>query len=147
MPEDPEMMDNLDDTQSQDTSTVLDHVQWQEHIPEEYRGKGYWEPLKDKSLSDVLKTYGEAQSLIGSSVRLPQDDSPEAWGKVWNRLGRPDNAEQYQATISNLEGVEWDSSRINDFRSVAHQAGLTNKQVKTMFDWYGNEVQAQMNHA
>jgi len=146
MPEDPEMMDNLDDTQSQD-SAVLDHVQWQEHIPEEYRGKGYWEPLKDKSLSDVLKTYGEAQSLIGSSVRLPQDDSPEAWGKVWNRLGRPDNAEQYQATIGNLEGVEWDSSRINDFRSVAHQAGLTNKQVQTMFDWYGNEVQAQMNHA
>ena len=45
MPEDPGTLDNLDDTQST--------VNWQEHIPEEYRGKGYWEPLKDKSLSDV----------------------------------------------------------------------------------------------
>ena len=126
MPEDPGTLDNLDDTQST--------VNWQEHIPEEYRGKGYWEPLKDKNLSDVLKTYGEAQSLIGSSVRGPTDDDAESGNKFYAKMGRPETADKYEANMPSVEGVEWEDDQIGSFRKVAHDAGLNSRQVQKLYD-------------
>jgi len=137
MPEDPGTLDNLDDTQST--------VNWQEHIPEEYRGKGYWEPLKDKNLSDVLKTYGEAQSLIGSSVRVPTDDDAESWNKFYAKMGRPETADKYEANMPSVEGVEWEDDQIGSFRKVAHDAGLNSRQVQKLYDWYGQSIQDRVN--
>lgn len=110
--------------------------------------------LKDfKSVDDLAKSYVHANSMIGSSIRIPsQEASAEAKAEfykkltsvpgvmqfdeenldpVYNRLGRPESPDKYALQVP--EGV--DPNMYSSIKEVAHKAGLTNKQLQTIVEF------------
>src|SRR2546426_8039777 len=65
---------------------------------------------KEKSLETVkdvpslVKGFVEAQKMIGGSIRLPNDkmkpeEAEKAWGDIFTKLGRPENADKYDTKV------------------------------------------------
>ena len=115
-------------------------VDWQSHIPSDMQEAGYWGPLRGKPLGDVLKSYGESQKFLGSSIRLPQDGDTEGMSKVYAKLGRPETPEGYQVGVPKIPDFEWDNERITNLKTVAHDAGLSSTQLQKLVDWYGQNT-------
>ena len=89
-------------------------------------------PSEDASAEDHTKFYEKLQSVPGV-VKLPEDSDSEAWGQVYNRLGRPENPDGYK--IEPPEGVPVDHTFVDNFKKTAHEIGLTNKQVQALTQW------------
>jgi hypothetical protein len=106
----------------------------------------YWEPLKGKSLTDVLKGYGEAQKFIGGSVRIPKEDAPaEEWAKFYSKIGTPEKPEGYKFNRPALgEGAAWDEAFEKRFLTEAHAMGLNSKQVQKLMDLQAGLVEGQL---
>lgn len=92
--------------------------------------KGY------KTNGDVVSALQNAESLIGKSIQLPGADAkPEDWDKVYDRLGRPkDAAYEFKLPEGLPETFAYDGERAKAFKSVAHKAGLTQKQAAIIHD-------------
>lgn len=122
-------------------------VEWTSHIPQDMAAEKFWEPIKGKPLADVLKGYGEAQKMIGGSVRLPSEkDKPEDRAKklndIYGKLGRPDSADKYQIKTPQLpEGVALQEPVVKGFLAKAHAANMTPEQVQASIDFYADYVQ------
>lgn len=90
--------------------------------------------LADKTPADValaaINFHREAERLIGAPanqiVRLPSDPNDAAgWSKVWQRLGAPAEAKDYDFSgIKRMGDQPLDSAFENDMRSVLHGAGV-----------------------
>lgn len=110
---------------------------WTKDIPFDYRNDKIWETtFKGKALPDVLKSTAEAQRMIGSSIRLPNErDKPEErsrrMNEIYTKLGRPNTAEEYGPLKPQNIGahVEWDDVFEGDFKSAAHMLGLNREQA------------------
>ena len=115
------------DTISVDTSTAVEQPEynWKDSVDESYR-----DSVKDfKDINGLVKSYQSAQSMLGSSIRIPTDDAskeakdefysrlsqvpgltrlpnkddPEAMNQFYNSLGRPESKDGYKIAIENLE--------------------------------------------
>ena len=85
------------------------------------------------SIEDLAKSYSHAARLTGmdknSIVAVPKDDNQEAWGKVWDKMGRPSEVkgyevEQYKDSIPpEVLGV---------YAEIAHQNGVSKKAFGAM---------------
>lgn len=85
----------------------------------------------DKALPEVIKGFRGAEKLIGAPsdrvLKLPGDnDAPEAWNQVYDRLGRPTDAKGYEIPVP--EGQ--DKTFAESMRPVFHELGLSAKQAK-----------------
>lgn len=109
---------------------------WKASLPEEIRNDPSLGSIKD--LPSLAKSYVNAQKLVGGEkVAIPKDDADPQWDVVFNRLGRPEAPDKYD--LVKPEGLsEWDEDSEKAFREQAHKLGLTTKQAKGLFDWYGN---------
>ncbi len=112
-----------------------------ETLPEGIRGEAAFKDIK--SLDDLAKGYLNAQKLIGvppeQILRLPTTDDPEAWKTVWQRLGRPDSPDKYEG-LADPQGATVDPRFKQAFLQQAHDAGLSARQAKSLFDWYNSEA-------
>lgn len=97
--------------------------------------------------SDMLRSYRALESLQGVSenqlIKIPGNpDDQKAWGDVYNKLGRPAEASAYEFgdVVLPQSGVDLSP----DFRAWAHNAGLTQRQAKGIFDSFqGRMTQLQ----
>ncbi len=115
---------------------------------------GLSEGLKDdpalKDFADVenlAKSYVNTKKMVGDTIRLPEDGDPDAATKteeIYSKLGRPDKPEDYTAQMPGGEDIVWDEDSVGAFKTVAHAAGLNNKQAQVVMDWYGDLVEAGM---
>ncbi len=119
----------------------LPAVDWTAHIPPDLAKEKYWDGLKGKPLSEVLKSYGHAQSLIGKSIRPPSEKAtPEEVAKwredIYTRLGRPSSPDKYEVKRPPLEelGLSWNEQRAEKFLKLAHRIGLNSEQVQAIID-------------
>lgn len=122
--------------------------------------------LKDfKSADDLAKSYVEMSRMVGNSVRMPSvDSSPEARKdfldkikdidgvllkddeKLFDKLGRPETADGYK--LEELIPEEYRSEdlsvmpEIQDFKSIAHEIGLTDAQAKRLVEMRMGSIQA-----
>ena len=119
---------------------------WREGIPEDIR-----DGLGDvDNLADLAKGYVNAQSLVGSGIRIPGKEAGEGdWQKFYDRFkdvpgltrynpedltslydaaGRPQDSKSY--------GVEGASE---SFLEVAHAAGLNRQQVESLMEYDQNQ--------
>ena len=117
---------------------------WREFIPSDMKDKGYWEPVKNADLSTVLKNYGNAQERLGRSITVPAnlEDHHEV-AKVMDKLGRPKEAKDYDFKLPDVPGQEWDTAALDNFKSLAHEYGLSKAQAKGVIDWFGTDVQTR----
>lgn len=88
---------------------------------------------------DVISSYRELEKHLGKALVPPKDDAgPEDWSKFYGKLGRPEKAEAYElkrpADIP--ENLPYDAKKAEQYKVIAHEAGLTPKQAAQLHDWY-----------
>lgn len=90
------------------------------------------------SADDALKSHRELESRLGKSISLPgESDPPEAWDKVFQKLGTPDKADGYEFTLDAEklpEDFPYEKESADWFRNVAHEAKLTKTQAAALHD-------------
>ena len=111
-------------------------VDWKASIPEEIRGHKSLETIQD--VPSLAKSYVNAQSMIGADkIALPgKSSTPEQWGEIYSKLGRPEAADKYELANNLPEGQELDPILMGGFTNTAHAAGLSTKQAQSLLDWY-----------
>lgn len=95
-----------------------------------------------KGPGDVISSYVNLEKMSGSRVAIPAADAPKAeWDAFHAKLGRPESAEGYgEYTPPEAIASAWDKDLERRFAGVAHEAGLTPRQVKQLMDWHANET-------
>jgi hypothetical protein len=131
-------------------SPASTNVDFMDLMSEEVKSLGN---IKDfKSIDDFGKSYAELQKLVGNSIRIPSvDASPEAKAdfyekirdvdgvlikgdeKLLNKLGKPETADEYEfQNVIPPELIETNpqiNNELDDFKSIAHDIGLTKEQA------------------
>jgi hypothetical protein len=108
-------------------------------LPEDLRADPVFASFKESGLAGLAKSYASAARMVGGDkLALPgKDAAPEAWNPVWDKLGRPKTAAEYQFPVPAKESTfQHDPALVADFRGVAHKIGLSNKQVAEIMGWY-----------
>ncbi len=83
------------------------------------------------------------EKLLGSAIRVPGKDAPkEEIDAFLNKLGRPETADKYElkAPEKMPEGLPYDGEFAKDFRTKAHELGLTQAQAAALHDMYVGRV-------
>lgn len=103
---------------------------WYDSLPEDMRTDQ--NITKFDSVESMGKSWLNAQRMIGQD-KIPMPQTDEDWGNVYSRLGRPDEATGYQ--IAAPEGTQVNEERQSAFLDIAHQLGLSQKQVEGISNW------------
>lgn len=110
-----------------------------DQLPDEFRADPAFKDFKD--IGGLAKSYLHAQKLIGRPadqvVALPAQDDAQGWNAVYQRLGRPEAPDKYD--LKTPEGVQEDPAFKGAFAAKAHEAGLSDRQARALFDWYNAE--------
>lgn len=108
---------------------------WKAGLPDDLRADPSLESIKD--IPGLAKSYVNAQKLIGrDKIPMPKDESDPLWEDVYKRLGRPDTPDSYE--FVKPEGLpDYDEASEKAFKEQAHKLGLSAKQAKGLFEWYG----------
>jgi len=92
--------------------------------------KGYVQNKGWKSPVDLFTSYQNLEKLRGVPaellLQLPADDNPEAWGKVWAKLGRPETPDGYKLPVAEGGNPE----TVKQLASWMHEAGIPAKQAQ-----------------
>jgi len=107
--------------------------------------KGYVENKGWKDSSATVESYRNLEKLVGAPedqiLKLPQGDAPpEEWGKVWDKLGRPEEAKGYEFETeagANEGMVDW-------AREAFHELGLPKGMGEGLMAKYTEFENAQM---
>ncbi len=98
------------------------------------------------SMEAVLQSHKDLESLRGvpesQLLKLVDTEDREAWhgqGGIWSRLGRPDNADQYDLPKIEQTKDVFDISK--PFREAAFEAGVSTDAVKMIFDRVFGDMQ------
>lgn len=107
---------------------------WRDDLPDEVRDHASIQ--KYSSVESLAKGYINASSMLGQD-KLTMPKSDEDWGEFYNKMGRPDTAADYQFDPVDLpEGTPFDEAMLDNFKEVAHEAGLSAKQANALQKWY-----------
>lgn len=111
-------------------------------LPEELRSNASLAKFKDAG--SLAKSYTELEKSVGGRVKVPGADAkPEEWGEFYNKVGRPETPDKYEYKAPTLpEGVRWPAEAEAAFKPVAHQLGLTSKQVQGLMEFIGADATA-----
>ena len=120
---------------------------WRESLPDEIKESGALKDIPD--VNTLAKSYVDAQSFIGRSIRIPgedagedvradfkdrlskvdgvgfiptQESSKEEWDSFYGKLGRPDEVDGYN--IHRPENLPGDEQVERGFLEKMHQVGL-----------------------
>lgn len=92
--------------------------------------KGFDKLGADAALPEITKSFRNVEKLLGvpseQIIRMPKDDTPEAWAPIYDKLGRPTDAKGYDIPVP--EGQ--DTAYADWARGTFHELGLSSKQAK-----------------
>ena len=121
---------------------------WTEGLAED--AQGYVENKGWSGPDQMLESYRNLEKAMGapgeSVLTLPKNaEDTEAWGVVYSRLGRPEDAAGYE--LSGPEVPEGGLDLTPDLATWAHEAGLSKTQAQSIFAKYnGRMEQAVQEH-
>ncbi len=85
------------------------------------------------SSTAAAKALLDFEDKLSRSVEIPGEDAtPEQRSAMWNRLGRPEQAEQY--ALKTPENFNADGEFLKTVRAKAHEAGFSQAQAQVMLD-------------
>ena len=88
------------------------------------------------SVDKLAKSYVHAVRKLGvpadELVRMPKEMTPEHMAEIYERLGRPNSADEYV-----LDG---NNELTPDYKKLAHEIGLSQQQAQALHDWYNETV-------
>lgn len=96
--------------------------------------------------ADAVKAFGELEQRAAGMVALPGEAAkPEDWAAFYDKLGRPESAEQYDlGDFKPPEGLPWSGEVQAAMLGKMHEAGLNSAQVKGLLGAYAGVQQAQL---
>lgn len=110
-------------------------------LPPEYKDNP---ALKDyKDIGGLIKSHLNLQTMVGGSLKIPTDDNPESWNQLYDKLGRPKTADEYQFDLGEeLKDAQLDPELTKWGKELFHKYGLTAKQANgVMKDYVQREMQ------
>jgi len=116
------------------------NTDWRAALPDDLRDNQSLATIPD--VGALAKSYVNAQSMIGADkIAIPGNwATDEDWAEVYNKLGRPESADQYDLKVNGLpEGEEADADLMKWYADTVHDVGLTPTQAQKLFDKY-NEM-------
>lgn len=125
---------------SQETPVVesAPSYDWRNDIHPDVKDEKVWENVPD--IKTLTKAYADASRYNVGALKLPAEDAPaEEWNKVWDKLGRPQNPDDYQNTH---EEPDHDPEFASKLKRVCHEAGLAKMQWQKLATGY-NQVLAE----
>jgi len=116
-----------------------DELKWLEGVDEVIRNDPSMRSIK--TVESLAKSFVNSQKMIGADkVVIPGETATDQdWSVFFDKVGRPANASEYKLEVA--DGTKIDEGFFTGFKDVAHKAGLSNKQLSTLFDWYSGEAQ------
>tara|TARA_B100000809_G_scaffold205492_1_gene207236 strand:+ start:5042 stop:5902 length:861 start_codon:yes stop_codon:yes gene_type:complete len=114
---------------------------WTDGLAED--AQGYIENKGWDGPDQMLDSYRNLEKSIGvpadKLLHMPKDaEDAEGWNNVYNRLGRPETAEDYQ--LSGAEVPEGAIDLTGNLKEWAHEAGLSQQQTAMIYDKYNGRV-------
>ncbi len=107
---------------------------WYSGFSEDVRGNN--SITKYDSVEALANAHISAQRMIGAE-KIPMPTTDDDYSAVYKRLGCPDSAEMYQVTAP--EGVEINQDIQDSYKAVAHELGLSQKQMDGLATWQFNQ--------
>ena len=121
-----------------------DAVNWWGDVDEDTRGyvenKAWYKEGKEPKevMLESVKAYRELEKFRGANenelLKLPKENDAEGWGKVYDKLGRPESAAAYEFKLP--ENREFNADAVTAFGDAAHSLGLSKGQAEKVFDVY-----------
>lgn len=116
---------------------VAQSPEWMTSLPDDLKADPTLGRFKD--VEALSRGHLETQKLARSKILLPGEDAAaEDWGKLWDSLGRPENADGYTIPMPELpvdapaEARRLLAEEYKPFRELAHGIGLTPKQAEAL---------------
>ncbi len=113
-------------------------------VPDAYKGEKSLETVKN--YDDLFKGYVESNKMIGRGIFLPDEKATpeqktEALGKVYSKLGRPDDVKGYNAKLPDLpDGTGWGDDFVKAATELAFKLGLNNEQFAGLMSSYKDMI-------
>ena len=106
---------------------------WRAGLPDDIKDHQALANIAD--VGTLAKTMIHAQSMVGAEkIAVPGKwATDDDWSDVYNKLGRPEDANGYELTFGD---VEVDQEFVGAFKEVAHESGLTPRQAEKLAAWY-----------
>jgi hypothetical protein len=111
-----------------------DNGEWKSNLPDDMKGSASLTDIN--TVEDLAKSFISAQSLLGKSRIgvLSSDASPEEEAEFYNKIGRPKSVDGYELPTEGIpEDVSVDKGRLDSILKLAHETGMTKKQVAKMY--------------
>ena len=124
------------DTSSEAEETVEAPPSWRDEVPEDYREEKTLS--KYQTVGDLAKGHVHLSRMMGNSVKIPEEDATdEERNDFYTKLGRPETADKYEYERPDMpEGMAYDQNSETAFKPLAHDQGLSQKQVGSILDFY-----------
>lgn len=135
------------DTSSEAEETVEAPPSWRDEVPEDYREEKTLS--KYQSVGDLAKGHVHLSRMMGNSVKIPGEDSTdEERNDFYTKLGRPETADNYEYERPDMpEGMIYNEDAEKSFKHLAHDQGLTQKQLGGILDFYNKfATDSQIDH-
>lgn len=97
-----------------------------------------------ETVGDALTSYRHLEQHLGKvKLTIPAENADEAdWQAIWDRLGRPATPDEYGFAAPENEGaIDYSPELSGWFRQAAHQAGLSDRQARSLHDSFLGQVQ------
>ena len=114
--------DNQENEEGNDEN--VDNSEWNKDIDESTRGR----VDKFKDVNSLAKGYMELEDKLSTGFKKPETDEEKA--KLWTKLGRPADAEEYE-----IEGEDE-----LGFKTHAFELGFTQEQATRHAQWFKNII-------
>lgn len=89
-------------------------------------------------LNKITEGYRNLETHVSQSLRLPGENATaDDWNAFYQKLGRPETADKYELKLNTEavpEGFPYDEKSAIEFRTWAHEAGLTPRQAQALHD-------------
>lgn len=116
-------------------------LDWRSTLPESLRSAPIIQ--RHQTLEAAAKSLTEQDRMLGRALFLPEDTADDAtkqaaYAKVYDKLGRPGKAEEYQLPVP--DGQAMDPEIAGRWQKAFHQAGLSQSQVAEVMAEYWRTV-------
>ena len=115
------------------SDTAYDNLDWKSSLPSELANDPTISQFKD--IESLAKTVVHQQKQMGSRIPLPKND--DEYNELYNKLGRPEDASKYETKIPEGMDSYFEENTLNEFKNVAHQIGLNQKQLDALKQEWG----------
>ena len=109
---------------------------WTAQLPDDYKDDPDF--TGHAKLGDLAKNYKELKAKAEKSIEVPGENATdEEQAAFYNKLGRPEKAEDYEFKTSDIpDGLTLSDDLVQGFRGKAHSLGLNKGQAQVLFNWY-----------